>query len=69
MTGPLPAGPWPISVLYPWATVSRETLHCARCGTASKAPSPGVLGYGAVIEVFLAQHKGCAETTEGGEAR
>ncbi len=56
-----PAGFWPINELYPWATVAGSCLHCARCATEGRAPSPRDRGYDAAVEAFLEAHKRCRE--------
>ncbi len=56
-TRPSPAGHWPIDARYPHVTVAGCSLHCGRCGTEGRAPSPRDPGYDEAVLLFLAEHK------------
>jgi hypothetical protein len=59
------AGHFPISALFPWATVAGSSLHCAACGAEGRAPLPhDVANYNRVVEGFLQEHKACADRDE-----
>lgn len=55
----IPAGHFPINVLFPHVVVAGCSLVCGHCAATGRAPLPRAAGYGAALEAWLAEHRDC----------